>query len=203
MPKNFYQQAKFALSVADLVQLPSDQGYEVAFAGRSNAGKSTAINAITDIKGLARSSKTPGRTQMINFFNLDGERRLVDLPGYGYAQVPLPIKRKWQQNLTQYLHKRESLRGLVLVMDIRHPLKPLDIEMAEWAINAGISLLILLTKADKLSQRLRNQALKQVAQAFEGSPVDVNIQCFSGIRGLGVDAARKLLDQWFEFADSP
>src|SRR6186997_2086837 len=134
MPENHYRRAQFLQSAALVKQMPTDLGYEIAFAGRSNAGKSSALNCLTGIRQLARTSKTPGRTQLINLFTLGDEaHRLVDLPGYGYAKVALQIKHDWQKNLAHYLEVRKSLKGLVLLMDIRHPLKDLDKMMIEWA----------------------------------------------------------------------
>ena len=137
------------LSIPDPQQAPPDAGYEVAFAGRSNAGKSSALNALTQRKSLARTSKTPGRTQHLVFFELDGERRLVDLPGYGYAKVPEKVRRHWGLAMETYLSGRESLRGLVLMMDVRHPLTDFDKQMLQWCQHAGMPVHILLTKADK------------------------------------------------------
>ena len=144
------QKAKFALSAAKVEQCPEDQGYEVAFAGRSNAGKSSALNTLTHAS-LARTSKTPGRTQLLNFFSLDDERRLVDLPGYGYAKVPIPLKQHWQKHLEAYLGGRECLRGVILLMDVRHPMTDFDKMMLDWAKASGMPMHILLTKADKLT----------------------------------------------------
>ena len=135
-----------------LAQCPNDDGCEIAFAGRSNAGKSSAINTLTRNKGLARTSKTPGRTQLINFFQLDEGKRLVDLPGYGYAKVPIAMKRKWDKHLAEYLQLRQSLAGLILLMDIRHPLQEFDLQMLNWAAQAGLPVHILLTKSDKLKR---------------------------------------------------
>jgi GTP-binding protein len=148
---HLYQQAQYFLSTHHFHQLPADVGREVAFAGRSNAGKSSAINAIVGQKSLARTSKTPGRTQQIVFFKLDEERRLVDLPGYGFAKVPLKVKEHWQQLLEKYLHTRESFQGLILMMDIRHPLTEFDQQMLLWCQLSNMPVHILLTKADKLS----------------------------------------------------
>jgi len=147
-----YNRIEFLKSANDKKQLPPDIGAEVAFGGRSNAGKSSALNAITGFKRLARTSKTPGRTQLINFFQLDPQRRLVDLPGYGYAKVPDAIKFHWEKILSEYIMQRQSLKGIVLLMDIRHPLKPLDWQMIEWGLSQQLPLHILLTKADKLKR---------------------------------------------------
>lgn len=193
-----FNQVHFLTSAAKLQQLPADEGIEVAFAGRSNAGKSSGLNVITGVKGLARSSKTPGRTQLINLFGLDAGRRLVDLPGYGFAQVPEEIKQRWQQTLGQYLQERECLKGLMLFMDIRHPLKDLDIQMLEWAIFSQLQIHILLTKADKLSRGAGATTLKQVQQALQKYGNTVSVQLFSALKQTGVDEARKKLSEWFK-----
>jgi len=148
--------ATFTISAPDIRKLPEDSGIEVAFAGRSNAGKSSALTTLTNQKSLARTSKTPGRTQLINVFEIGDNKRLVDLPGYGFAKVPLEMKKKWQKALGEYLEKRESLKGLVVLMDIRHPLKDLDRDLIEWAVDSELPVLALLTKADTLSQGKRS-----------------------------------------------
>lgn len=158
-----YRQAHYTISATQLSELPDDTGIEVAFAGRSNAGKSSAINTITGIKALARTSKTPGRTQMINFFNMDEGRSLVDLPGYGYAKVPEKMKIRWQQTLGKYLETRQALRGLMLMMDIRHPLKEFDIQMISWANHTNLPVHILLTKSDKLKRGAAMASLHKVS----------------------------------------
>ncbi len=158
------QQSTFMLSAAKVDQCPDDEGFEVAFAGRSNAGKSSALNTLTHAS-LARTSKTPGRTQLLNFFKLDDERRLVDLPGYGYAKVPIPLKQHWQRHLEAYLGGRESLKGLILMMDIRHPMTDFDLLMLDWAVAAGMPMHILLTKADKLTY-----GQEHAAQGAVGNP---------------------------------
>lgn len=195
-PKNIYNQATFLTSVAHLDQLPPDAGGEVAFIGRSNAGKSSAINAITGIKGLARSSKTPGRTQMINFFRLDEHRRLVDLPGYGYAKVPLQVKKRWQDNVAQYVEKRNSLQGMVLIMDIRHPLKELDQQLLHWVATCHVPVHILLTKADKLSHGAAAMVLRQVEHDLRAFPGNISVQIFSSLERAGLETAWEVLDQW-------
>jgi len=191
-----FNHARFLISAAKLEQLPAEEGIEVAFAGRSNAGKSSGLNTITGIKGLARSSKTPGRTQLINLFSLDEQRRLVDLPGYGYAKVPEAIKQRWQQTLGQYLQERECLMGLMLFMDSRHPLKDLDIQMLEWAIFSQLKVHILLTKADKLSRGAGLAALKQVQNELQKYGDNVSVQLFSALKSQGVAEARDRLAQW-------
>ena len=199
-PKNpiigLCQQASFLTSAARVEQCPVDEGYEVAFAGRSNAGKSSALNTLTRAS-LARTSKTPGRTQLLNFFSLDEERRLVDLPGYGYAEVPEEMKRKWQRALGEYLQKRECLRGLVVLMDIRHPLKDLDQQMIAWAVESGLPVLVLLTKADKLASGARKNQVNLVREAVLAFEGDIQVEAFSSLKKLGVDKLRQKLDTWF------
>lgn len=193
-----FQQAQYLKSAAELNQLPADQGAEVAFIGRSNAGKSSALNVITAIKGLARTSKTPGRTQMINFFTVGAaDKRLVDLPGYGYAKVPLSVKERWMANVDEYLRMRECLRGLVVVMDIRHPLKESDHQVINWAVNCEVQTHILLTKADKLKSAAQRKALREVEQELSDFPSGlVSVQVFSSIERLGVDECRGVLTRW-------
>ncbi|MDF2867184.1 MAG: putative GTP-binding protein EngB [Gammaproteobacteria bacterium] len=195
MSQATYNKAKFLLSVAELKQLPPDKGFEVAFAGRSNAGKSSALNLITSQTRLARTSKTPGRTQLINFFQLDDKRYLVDLPGYGYAKVPPAVKKRWEENLTRYIETRDSLKGLILLMDIRHPLTPFDRQMLEWTQYIQLPLHILLTKADKLTRGAATNTLLQVKKQLtelEG----VSVQLFSAPQRLGLTEAWKKLDEW-------
>lgn len=194
-----YSQAKFSISAPDISHLGQDVGIEVAFAGRSNAGKSSALNRLTRQKSLARTSKTPGRTQLINVFELDEGRRLIDLPGYGYAKVPMAVKLKWQKSLGEYLQKRESLKGLVVLMDIRHPFKDLDQELIQWAVTAQLPVLALLTKADKFKSGKRKTQLlmaREAAMAFCG---DVTVHLFSSLNGLGLDNSEAVLDLWFNY----
>ena len=180
MLTNPYSQAKFLKSAPRAALLPDDTGYEVAFAGRSNAGKSSALNCLTGIRQLARTSKTPGRTQLINVFTLaDETRRLIDLPGYGYAKVALKVKLDWQKNLAQYLDVRKSLKGLVLLMDVRHPLKELDQSMVDWALARQLPVHILLTKADKLSRGQVQNTLLQVRRHYELMKDLITVQAFS------------------------
>ncbi|MDO6474429.1 ribosome biogenesis GTP-binding protein YihA/YsxC [Alteromonas sp. 1_MG-2023] len=198
---SYYTKAKFLMSAPDIRHLKQDEGIEVAFAGRSNAGKSSALNTLTRQKNLARTSKTPGRTQLINIFELDETRRLVDLPGYGFAQVPIAMKKKWQASLGEYLQKRKSLRGLVVMMDIRHPFKDLDQDLIYWAVDAGLPVLALLTKADKLKSGKRKEAFmfaRDAALAFNG---DVTVQAFSSLSKIGVSEAAAVLDKWFELKE--
>ena len=198
MPKNTYRSANFLKSSAKINQLPPDEGYEVAFAGRSNAGKSSALNCITDNKQLARTSKTPGRTQLINLFSLDEQRRLVDLPGYGYAKVPKAMKENWQETLIEYLQVRQCLKGMVLLMDIRHPLKEHDITMLHWAIESELPTHILLTKSDKLKRGAIAQAVKKVKQTYELAEHLVSVQPFSSLKKEGLEQVCTVLDEWFE-----
>lgn len=197
MQVNLYSKAVFLKSAARVNQLPDDSGYEVAFAGRSNAGKSSALNCLTGIKNLARTSKTPGRTQLINLFTLDEERRLVDLPGYGYAKVALQVKQDWQKNLAHYLEVRQSLKGLILLMDIRHPLKELDQMMIDWALNRQLPVHILLTKADKLSRGDVKNCLIKVRKHYGLAEHLISVQSFSSLKKEGVDELILLLNQWF------
>jgi GTP-binding protein len=183
----------FLISAAKLSQLPPDTGAEIAFAGRSNAGKSSALNAITGVKGLAKTSKTPGRTQLLNFFALAEQHRLVDLPGYGYAKVTEATKLRWQELLEQYLTHRTSLCCLVLVMDIRHPLKEFDQQMLQWANHYQLPVHILLTKADKLSHGAAMQTLQQVKKALADFSAPITTQLFSALKNTGISEARKFL----------
>jgi len=192
-----YRQAHYTISATQLSELPIDSGIEVAFAGRSNAGKSSAINTITDQKSLARISKTPGRTQMINFFAMDEHRALVDLPGYGYAKVPEQMKIRWQQTLGKYLETRQSLRGLMLMMDIRHPLKEFDLQMVKWANNATLEVHILLTKSDKLKHGAAMATLHSVTAKLKEQNLKSSVQLFSSLKKSGKEEAIEQLDRWF------
>jgi GTP-binding protein len=198
-----YRQARFLTSAAKLKQAPPDEGYEVAFAGRSNAGKSSAINLLCDQKALARTSRTPGRTQLLNFFEIDTQRRLVDLPGYGYAKVSEDVKRDWQGTLADYLQHRECLRGLIMVMDARHPLKDYDVQMLNWANQIPLPVHVLLTKADKLNREQSGRALQQVEQALREFSRDFSAQLFSALKRWGMDEAHARLDQWLELEPPP
>ncbi|MDN3614696.1 ribosome biogenesis GTP-binding protein YihA/YsxC [Vibrio gallaecicus] len=195
--KIHYQKTHFITSAPDIRHLPEDEGIEIAFAGRSNAGKSSALNRLTNQKGLAKTSKTPGRTQLINLFKVDEGCHIVDLPGYGFAQVPLELKKKWQQSLGEYLQRRECLKGLVVLMDIRHPMKDLDQQMIYWAIDSRIPVQVLLTKADKLKSGARKAQLLKIRKDAESFGGDVNVDVFSSLKGLGVDQLRSKLDSWF------
>ncbi|MDI1352044.1 MAG: ribosome biogenesis GTP-binding protein YihA/YsxC [bacterium] len=199
MSANPYTQAVFLKSAARVDQLPPDLGYEVAFAGRSNAGKSSALNCLTTIKSLARTSKTPGRTQLINLFALDDQRRLIDLPGYGYAKVAMQVKVEWQKNLAHYLEVRESLKGLILLMDIRHPLKDLDQMMIDWALNRQLPVHILLTKADKVSRSEAKNTVLKVSKHYELAEHLITVQSFSSLKKLGVEDLIVQLNSWYEW----
>lgn len=192
-----YRNTGFITSAPTIRHLPNDTGVEIAFAGRSNAGKSSALNRITDQKSLARTSKTPGRTQLINMFEVIPGCNLIDLPGYGYAQVPLEMKLKWQESLGEYLQKRECLQGLVVLMDIRHPMKDLDQQLIVWAIECDIPVQVLLTKADKLKSGARKAQLLKVRQDALALGGDVKVDAFSSQNGIGVDVLRNKLDAWF------
>jgi len=188
--------ATFTLSAPDIRRLPEDSGIEVAFAGRSNAGKSSALNTLTNQRGLARVSKTPGRTQLINIFEVAENRRLVDLPGYGFAKVPLEMKKKWQKALGEYLEKRECLKGLVILMDIRHPLKDLDMDLIQWAADSELPILALLTKADKLSQGKRSAEVLKVKKTLSSLNADIKVQAFSSLKYTGLEQANEVICQW-------
>lgn len=190
------QNPTFILGAAEVSQFPNDNFVEIAFAGRSNVGKSSAINAITQQKKLARTSKTPGRTQQINFFTLGEQARLVDLPGYGFAQVPLSVKKKWQATIQTYLNKRENLAVLVLLMDIRHPLTDLDQDMIKWASQSQIPTQILLTKADKLTRNKQNQAVSKVEKAITNTTGQFGVEPFSSHSGLGVKQMQQQIADW-------
>ncbi|MGE4532554.1 ribosome biogenesis GTP-binding protein YihA/YsxC [Halomonas sp.] len=198
MARLHYPAARFLTSAPTLARCPDDRGAEVAFAGRSNAGKSSAINTLTRQKALARTSKTPGRTQLINFFALgeDLERRLVDLPGYGFAKVPEKVKLEWQRHLSDYLQRRASLKGLVLVMDVRHPLSEFDQTMLGWADDQSMPVHILLTKADKLKRGAAASALQQVRSRLREWEDLVTVQLFSALKGQGIEELEARLDAW-------
>jgi GTP-binding protein len=194
----FYHRAQFLISALHLKDAPPDEGYEIAFAGRSNAGKSSAINAITNQNSLARTSKTPGRTQLLNFFTLDESHRLVDLPGYGYAKVPEAVQKNWGKAMETYLEMRHSLRGVFLLMDIRHPLTDFDRQMIEWCGHCNLQLHIALTKSDKLSRGAAKGAQLKVQSALkrEAGIAEISLQLFSAPHKLGIDEAHALLDRW-------
>lgn len=205
MTEIHFRKAQFLISAPTLADCPPETGAEVAFAGRSNAGKSSAINRLTDNSKLARTSKTPGRTQLINFFSLDNEnqKRLVDLPGYGYAKVPLATKKQWQQHLSDYLYGRKTLRGLVLVMDIRHPLQEFDTTMINWAVDANMPIHLLLTKADKLKSGAAKSTLLAVRRHMKEAEVDdlVSAQMFSALKGVGLEELESVVKGWLSIIE--
>ena len=198
-PTARFRGAHFLRSAAMLADCPPDFGAEVAFAGRSNAGKSSALNALTGQGKLARTSKTPGRTRLLNFFSLGSDRRLVDLPGYGYARVPKAMKEDWDRHLAAYLQARRSLRGLVLLMDIRHPLQDFDRHMLHWAGQVALPVHVLLTKADKLNRGPAQAALLGVRRELARQERSaVTVQTFSAHAHLGIAELADRLDEWLE-----
>lgn len=194
-----YRDAKYIMGAAKVSQLPEDVGIEVAFAGRSNAGKSSALNTLADHKGLARVSKTPGRTQLINLFDLGDNKRLVDLPGYGYAKVSEKVKKQWQGEMEEYLNTRECLGGIILLVDSRHDLKEFDTLMIEMAISFDLNLHILLTKADKLNNKEKAQANKMIESFLNTfiSTDKISYQLFSSLNKMGLDKLQQKLDSWY------
>jgi len=193
---SLFRNATFVLSAHELGDLPPPGAPEVAFAGRSNAGKSSAINALVHHNRLAFVSKTPGRTQLINFFRLAGGALLVDLPGYGYARVPGATRKHWEGVLSGYLQTRKSLRGLVLVMDVRHPLTTLDETMLAWFRPTGKPVHVLLTKADKLSRGAAEATLRRVRSRLAELAPNFSAQLFSSLKRTGVEAAEEALGTW-------
>jgi len=195
---NPFRIARYVLNAHQLKQLPEDKGIEVAIAGRSNAGKSSAINTLTDQKSLARTSKTPGRTQQIVIFELDEDRRIADLPGYGYAKVPAKLKAHWRTVMERYFRTRKCLRGVVLVMDIRHPMRDFDQQMLEWCESSGVPCHILLTKADKLKRGPAQSTLLKIRRDL---PDIASIQVFSSSKKTGLDELVDKLSDWYEYDD--
>lgn len=193
-----YNNAVFITSANLLTQLPTASRAEVAFAGRSNAGKSSALNAITNIRSLARTSKTPGRTQLLNYFQIAEHSFLVDLPGYGYAKVPGAIQAHWEKTLSEYIETRQELCGIVLIMDIRHPLRDFDQQMISWVTSQNLPMHILLTKSDKLTRGAAANTLLQVRKTLAIYGEIVSVQLFSAQSKTGVDDARAKLNSWFE-----
>jgi len=193
-----FHDPQFLLGAHDTHQFPEDGTIEVAFAGRSNVGKSSAINTITNRRKLARTSKTPGRTQQINFFALSSELRLVDLPGYGFAQVPIKIKQHWQKTIQHYLHSRRNLVMLVLLMDIRHPLTELDQKIIESASKNNLRTHILLTKSDKFKRGKAKTAALQVEKYLKKIPGQFSVQTFSSQNHDGVNTIRTLIAEQIE-----
>lgn len=194
-PPKILSHPRFLLAAHTPGQWPPDEGMEVAFAGRSNVGKSSAINTITQRRALARASRTPGRTQQIVFFQLSETQRLVDLPGYGYAKVPMKLRHHWSKMIERYLTTRRALRGLVLLMDARHPLTPLDVRMLEWSRSADLAIHVLLTKIDKLSRNQAALALREVRRKTDLQ--EVTVQPFSAVDYTGVDEVRSHIVRWF------
>jgi GTP-binding protein len=181
--------------------MPPDQGCEVAFAGRSNAGKSSAINTLTNQNSLARTSKTPGRTQMLNFFAINDRNRFVDLPGYGYAKVPEAVKQQWYDLMESYLTSRHSLCGIILVMDVRHPLTDFDWQMIDWCQHRNLPLHVLLTKSDKLTYGAAKNTLLQVTKELKEVNFPLTVQLFSALKKSGIDEVHQALDQLFNPAE--
>jgi GTP-binding protein len=196
-----FRQAKFLKSVQELHDLPRESLREIAFAGRSNAGKSSVINALADHRQLARVSKTPGRTQLINYFGLGNGRFLVDLPGYGYAKVPLATRAPWARVLGEYLRTREELAGLALVMDARHPMTELDRALLDWFRSSGKPVHVLLTKADKLSRSDAIQTLREVRSALLAEAPNWTAQLFSSLKQTGIEDAEAVLGTWLADVD--
>lgn len=188
-----FRQTQFIKSASGPASLPPDTGAEVAFAGRSNAGKSSVLNTVAGIRKLARTSKTPGRTQLLNFFAVGDDARLVDLPGYGFARVPPAIQQRWRGMMEDYLGGRESLRGLLLIMDIRHPLRDFDRQMIDWFLPTDLPVHLLLNKADKLS---RGRGLSTLAAVRRELPEQVTAQTFSALTKTGVEEVRELIGEW-------
>ena len=196
------QQSTFMLSAAKVDQCPDDEGFEVAFAGRSNAGKSSAINTLANHTRLAFVSKTPGRTQLINFFRLQNGAVLVDLPGYGYAEVPEAVRRQWQHLLEDYLTRRPNLIGLVLIMDSRHPLKDRDRTMIGWFAPSGRPIHVLLTKSDKLTRSEAAATLAAVRKELAPLGEQVTVQLFSSLKKTGVEEVEQVVGSWLAAAPS-
>ncbi len=191
-----FRNARFEISIAKTSGLPPPEGAEVAFAGRSNAGKSSAINTLAGHTRLAYVSKTPGRTQLINFFRLNCGAALVDLPGYGYAKVPPEVRKQWQGLLENYLSRRANLIGLVLIMDSRHPLTPLDRQMIGWFVPSGRPMHILLTKSDKLSKNQAAAALALVRRELAELGDQVSVQLFSSLKKAGAEEVEQVVGGW-------
>ncbi|MFV2005265.1 MAG: ribosome biogenesis GTP-binding protein YihA/YsxC [Gammaproteobacteria bacterium] len=196
----YYRQARFLISAGNTRQFPQ-QGMEVAFAGRSNAGKSSAINALCDNKGLARTSKTPGRTRLVNFFEIDENRRLVDLPGYGFAKVPVAIKKEWEKLMTQYLSDQQSLNGLVIIMDIRHPLNDYDWQMLQWCDHFNLPAHVLLTKADKIKRGAQQTSRLQTQKRLKEKGISASVQTFSALKKTGLDELVIKLNEWLKLTN--
>ena len=199
MQHPLYQQATYLKSVPTLALCPDDLTHEIAFAGRSNSGKSSALNVITSQKGLARISKTPGRTQLINFFPVDETRALVDLPGYGFAKVNVKIKKAWEAGLSEYIEKSKGLKGLILLMDCRMPPTDIDLQMLEWAESLGLPVHVLLTKSDKLKKGPAKASLLSLQTMLREEFPHATAQLFSSLKRDGLDEAWAKLDEWMEY----
>ncbi len=196
---SIYRQSFYLQSAHSYKEIPEEKGIEVAFAGRSNAGKSSAINALCDQKSLAKTSNTPGRTQLINYFQIDEQRFIVDLPGYGYAKVPLSVKAHWHKLLERYFNERKSLAGLVLLMDCRHPLRDLDWQMLDWCRFHDLPSHVILTKSDKLRGKALDKTLEDAQQALTDHGYhDTTLQLMSSSKKLGIDVLTARLDEWFQ-----
>ena len=193
----YYRKAQFLISAGAAKQFPI-HGREVAFAGRSNAGKSSAINTLCDNKSLARTSKTPGRTRLVNFFAMDEEHRIVDLPGYGFAKVPIAVKNEWEKLMTRYLSDQEALKGLVIIMDIRHPLNDTDWQMLEWCNHYDLPAHVLLTKADKIKRGAQQNSKLQTIKQLKEAGITASVQTFSALKKTGLDELVARLDEWLE-----
>jgi GTP-binding protein len=198
MDNTYYRQARFLISAGKASQFPSAGGFEVAFAGRSNAGKSSAINTLCDNRTLAKTSKTPGRTRLINFFELGDGRRLTDLPGYGYARVPEAMKLEWQSLLEDYLRLQQSLCGMVIIMDIRHPLSEFDWHLLDWCRHHELPVHVLLTKADKLKRGPAQNSLMAVRKQLQHYGLNASVQTFSSLKKSGLDALVAKLNEWLQ-----
>ena len=196
----YYRKAHFLISAGNAKQFPQD-GAEVAFAGRSNAGKSSALNTLCDNKALARTSKTPGRTRLVNFFELDKQRRLVDLPGYGFAKVPVAMKLEWEKLMTQYISDQLPLKGLVVIMDIRHPLNDYDWQMLEWCHHYGLPAHVLLTKADKIKRGAQQNSKLKTQKQLKDANIDASVQVFSALKKTGLDELVIKLNNWLELTN--
>ena len=200
---NPYQQTRFILGTPDAHRAPADEGVEVAFAGRSNAGKSSALNVLTGQRALARISKAPGRTREINFFEVQDGIRLVDLPGYGYAKVSRSMKQQWQRNISTYLETRQSLGGVIVLMDVRHPLKEIDQQILGWCHAANLLTHVLLTKSDKLKRGPAKAALLQTRKALQSLHPEATLQLFSAHTRDGAEELQRVLDEWLGLAAMP
>lgn len=199
MQHPLYQKAHYVLSAPNVNHCPPDEGFEVAFAGRSNAGKSSALNVITSQRGLAKTSKTPGRTQLINFFACDEERKLVDLPGYGYAKVNVNTKRAWEQSLSEYIETRQALKGLILLVDCRMPPTEIDITMLDWTRSLDLPVHVLLTKSDKLKKGPAQNSLLKFKQLLNEQYSHASAQLFSSLKRQGLEQVWSKLDEWMAY----